>query len=168
MWKIISIVIWSWSNQTIALSNIWNLQSNFQTQVRPWKWLGFVHPIYPQVVLKCKLTYSNYHEIECCCSNGGSILCQSFDIALEDIGGIPHPEAFISWNSHIGKNSNTTSAKVSGKWMHIFHIIFHEVKIEKLLQWTLTHNCWDVFPNFFHFEHLPIQRMFWWLEGAKT
>ncbi len=71
-------------------------------------------------------------------------------------------------NFQIGKDCNDANLGVSGRWTNIFHLIFHEVKIEELLQWTFAHNCWDVFPNFFHFEHLPIWCVLWWLEGGKT
>jgi hypothetical protein len=38
---------------------------------------------------------SNYHEIQCCNNNGGSISCQSFDMAKANIGSLLHLKAFI-------------------------------------------------------------------------
>ncbi len=70
------------------------------------------------------------------------------------------PQAFISEIFQVGKDSNGESAGISGRWMHIFHIIFHEVKIEESLQWKFAHICWDVFPNILHFEHLPYDACF--------
>jgi hypothetical protein len=89
-------------------------------------------------------------------------------ILWHNFGGFSHLEAFIFRMFQVGKDNINASARVSGRWMHIFHIIFHEVKIEELPQWTPTQNYWDVFPTIFHFEHLPIQHMFWWLKGVKT
>ncbi len=68
----------------------------------------------------------------------------------------------------MNKYCNSASVRVSGGWKNIFYPFLYEVKIKELPQWTLAHYCWDVFPNILHFEHLPVWRLLWWLEGSKT
>jgi hypothetical protein len=62
-------------------------------------------------------------------------------ILWHNFGGFSHLEAFISGMFQVGKDNISASARVNGRWTHIFHIIFHEVKIEESLQWTPARNC---------------------------
>ncbi len=44
---------------------------------------------------------------------------------------------------------------------HTFSTLtFMKSKLRNCLNEQPAHDCWDVFPTFCHFEHLPIQHMF--------
>jgi hypothetical protein len=95
-------------------------------------------------------------------ANVGSTSCQSFNATLINIGGFLYLKAFICIYFQTSKNWNGANVKVNGRWMNIFHLLFHEIKVEELFQWAPKHCCWDVFPNFLHFEyHLIWHNLRW-------
>jgi hypothetical protein len=64
----------------MALNDTWNML-NFQKK-NPKNF----QPFYLLMFWICYPTYPNYHEIQCCNNNRGSISCQSFDMAKVNIG----------------------------------------------------------------------------------
>jgi hypothetical protein len=65
-------------------------------------------------VLNMLSNISNYHEVQCCNNNGGSISCECFDMAKANIGSLLHLKAFIPKKIQTSKNCNNANVGISG------------------------------------------------------
>ncbi len=71
-------------------------------------------PLYLLMFWICNPTYPNYNEIQCCNNNGGSISCQSFDMAKVNIGSFLF-KSFIPKKIQTSKNCNSANVEINGR-----------------------------------------------------